>query len=109
MDYQWRVVRLGLKDELSADGVLLEKSIVDVRWKKIATDTDGTTASYVGQTTLSAANDPAANFINYADVKEADVISWVQAALSDSDINMINNILNKKIEKNRIVTQKPNW
>lgn len=109
MNYQWRVVRLGLQDELNNDGVLLQNSIVDVRWKKIATDTDGTSASYLGQTTLTAKDVPAANFINFGEVTEAVVLEWVQNSLDSADINRIDKALQKKIEKNRIKTQKPNW
>ena len=54
MNYSWKIARLGLDDELNNDGVLLENSIVQIHYKRIAADDDGTTSSYVGTCYFSA-------------------------------------------------------
>lgn len=109
MNYQWRIVRLGLSDELNTDGVVLENAIVNVRWKRIATDDAGNSASYIGSTNLSAKDVSEADFITLDDVTEANVLSWVQNSLSDTDINTINNVLERKIESQKVRIRKPNW
>lgn len=40
MNYSWKIARLGLDDELNNDGVLLENSIVQIHYKRIAADDD---------------------------------------------------------------------
>jgi hypothetical protein len=108
MNYQWRIIRLGLSDELNNDGVVLENAIVDVRWKRIATGGDGS-ASFIGSTKLSAKDVSASDFISLDNIKEADVLSWVQNSLSESEINRINKILDRKIELQKIRIRKPSW
>ena len=109
MDYTWKILRLGLQDELNHEGALLENSIVNIKWKRIATDTDGTTASYVGETKLSAANVAAADFVALNDVTNNMALQWVTDGLTDYDTNKINSQLENKIERNRTRSVKPGW
>lgn len=109
MNYQWRIVRLGLSDELNNDGVVLENAIVEVRWKRIATDDAGNIASHVGSTKLSAKEVSASDFINLDAVTEAKVLAWVQNSMTEYKINKINKILENKIEAQKVRTRKPNW
>lgn len=109
MNYNWRIIKLGLNDQLNQDGVLLENAIVQVQWKLIAEDTDGTKASYLGNTKLDAANIPAEEFVALNDVTSEQVIGWVQSGIHPNELERINKQLDAKIERNRVRKIKPNW
>ena len=109
MNYTWRITKLGLRDELNGDDALLENAIVRVQWKRIAEDTDGTTATYLGHTDLDASTISAANFTALNDVTKDQVITWVEASLNAGQMQRIHKQLDTKIERNRIRTIKPSW
>jgi hypothetical protein len=109
VNYNWRIIKLGLSDQLNQDGVLLENAVVQVQWKLIAEDTDGVRASYVGTTALNASSIPANQFLPLNDVTSAQVITWLQDILSGTEQDRINKQLDAKIERNRLRTIKPNW
>ncbi len=109
MNYNWRIIKLGLSDQLNQDGVLLENAVVQVQWKLIAEDTDGVRASYVGTTALNASSIPANQFVPLNDVTSAQVITWLQDILAGTEQARINKQLDAKIERNRLRTIKPNW
>jgi hypothetical protein len=109
VNYTWRIVKLGLSDELNHEGNLLENAIVNVQWKRIAEDTDGTTASYVGKTDIDAKSTNLADFVALNDVTSEQVISWIEEELSEFELQRINDQLNKKIERSRLRKITPNW
>lgn len=109
MNYNWRIIKLGLSDQLNQDGVLLENAVVQVQWKLIAEDTDGSKASYVGNTALSANHVSANKFVSLNNVTSAEVIGWIQAAVAGTELDRINKQLDTKIEKNRLREIRPNW
>jgi hypothetical protein len=109
VNYNWRIIKLGLSDQLNQDGVLLENAVVQVQWKLIAEDTDGVRASYVGTTALNASSIPANQFVPLNDVTSAQVITWLQDILAGTEQARINKQLDAKIERNRLRTIKPNW
>lgn len=102
-------MNLGTTDEVNSDGDLLTNSVVEVRWKKIATDTDGSSATYLGKTKLTAVDVSSADFINYNSITEAKVLEWVKNSLGPADINIIDKTLEKKIQAGRVRKQTPNW
>ena len=109
MNYTWRILKLGLQDELNSEGTLLENSVVNVKWRRHATDTDGVTASYVGNSTFSAADTPAADFIALNDLTNAQVIEWLEADVEEAELSRINEQLNIKINRARMRQIKPGW
>ena len=109
MTYTWQILRLGLQDELNHEGTLLENSIVNVKWKRVATDTDGTVASYVGNTKLSAANVAAADFVALNDVTNAMALEWVTDNVSAGELSRIDAQLESKVERNRQRSVRPSW
>lgn len=109
MTYTWQILKLGLQDEVNHEGTLLENSIVNVKWKRIATDTDGTVASYVGNTKLSAANVAAADFVALNEVTNAMALGWVTDSINAKELERIDAQLTKKIDRNRTRTVKPGW
>lgn len=109
MTHTWQILRLGLQDELNHEGQLLENSIVNVKWKRIATDTDGTVASYVGNTKLTAANIAAADFVALNEVTNSMALQWVQNNISEGELARIDAQLEKKIDRNRTRSVRPSW
>lgn len=109
MNYSWHILRLGLQDELNHEGTLLENAIVNVKWKRVAEDADGTTASYIGNTKLSAANVAAADFIVLNSVTNEIAIGWVENSISDRELTRIDAQLDNKVERNRVRNIRPNW
>jgi len=109
VNYTWQILRFNLNDELNHEGTLLENSIVNIKWKRVATDTDGTSASYVGNTKLSAANTAADDFIALNTVTKDTAIGWIEANLGSDEINRINSQLDYKIERNRVRQVKPSF
>lgn len=109
MNYSWRITKLGLSDELNVDDVLLENAIVRVQWKRIAEDTDGTIASYLGNTYLDVTSDSADDFIALNDVNKTICVGWIEEDLGDAGIALVNSRLDAKIEKIRKNTISPSW
>jgi len=81
VNYTWRILKLGLQDELNSEGTLLENSVVNVKWRRHATDTDGTKASYVGNTNFSAADTAAADFVALNDLTNVQVVAWLEESI----------------------------
>jgi hypothetical protein len=109
VNYTWRIIKLGLNDQLNQDEILLENAVVKVQWKLIAEDIDGVKASYVGTTNLNASTVSADQFISLNDVTSAQVISWIQNVLAGPEQHRINKQLDARIERNRLRVIRPNW
>jgi|TARA_B110000967_G_scaffold164262_1_gene171508 hypothetical protein len=109
VNYTWQITKLGLRDELNADNVLLENAIVNVKWKRVAVDENGTEASYLGNTDLVVREITAADFIALNEVTSVQVISWLEEAIEASDITRINAQLQSKIDKRSTRDVTPSW
>lgn len=109
MNYSWHVLKLGLQDELNHEGQLLENAIVNIKWKRVAQDTDGTMASYIGNTKLSAVNVSADNFVALNQVTNTMALQWVENSLSEKEVVRIDEQLNNKVDRNRVRNIRPNW
>lgn len=109
MTYTWDIIKLATADKTNDNGEYLANAIISVKWRKNATDENGNRGSYVSETKIDIANTSAADFIELDNVTKADVISWIESALSDSDKNAINKILQTKVEKEQATTITPNW
>lgn len=109
MDYSWRIIKLGLQDELNGDDVLLENAIVRVKWKRLATHDDGTTASYLGTTDLNPSLTSEADFTALNSVTKAQVVGWIEDKLTVDGITKIDDQLSSRVERNRVNTISPGW
>jgi len=109
VNYSWKIARLGLDDELNNDGVLLENSIVQIHYKRIATDDDGTTSSYVGTCYFSAKTKAAADFIALNDVTNVLALAWLEESLGEEQINKIDTALAGKVARKKVRLVKPGW
>ena len=109
MNYSWKISKLGLDDELNNDGVLLENSIVQIHYKRIAVHDDGTSSSYVGKCYFSAKSTAAADFVPLNSVTNVMAQSWLTNSLGSDEINKIDTALAAKIERKRVKIVKPGW
>jgi hypothetical protein len=108
MTFTWHISKLGLTDKMSTDNVLLENAIVNVKWKRIAEDADGTLASYVGNTGLTVSLE-AANFVALNDVTAEQVTSWIEEEIGAAGLSKMDSILETKIERKRLRNVSPSW
>jgi len=109
MNYTWEILKLGTLDQTNSDGDVLADAIISIKWKKIATNDANIKASFVGKTALDVSDTSAADYIDLDDVTKADVISWIEGTMTESEINNINKILAKKLETETMTTFKPDW
>lgn len=109
MNYTWQITKLGLKDQLNGDNVLLENAVVRVQWKRTAEDTDGIQASYLGYTDVDAATTAAADFTALNDLTNDQVLGWITDDMSAGKLTKINNQLSDKIERKRLRKVSPSW
>ena len=108
MNYTWKISKLGLTDKLGTDDVLLENAIVNIKWKRIATDADGIKTSYVGNTSLDAEM-ASSDFIALNDVTAENVTSWLEAALTVAGVENVDRKLVAKVERKRLRNISPSW
>lgn len=108
MNYTWKISKLGLTDQMSTDNVLLENAIVNVKWKRVATDTDGLKSSYLGSTDLNASM-VEADFVALNDVTAENVTSWIEEVITAEGITKIDSNLATKIERKRLRNISPSW
>ncbi len=73
----YSVTSLKVKDEVNSEGVTLTNAVCQTYWKVVGTDADGATGEFSGATPFTAANVPAGQFKDFADLQEEDVISWI--------------------------------
>lgn len=108
MNYTWKISKLGLTDKLGSDDVLLENAIVNIKWKRIATDADGIKTSYIGNTALDTEM-ASSDFIALNDVTAENVTSWLEAKLTDTGVAQIDRKLVAKVERKRLRNISPSW
>lgn len=89
--YTWEVTGLKKKDEGSNTD-----AVVQTYWTKTGTDDDGNTGVFSGATPFSSVDaDP---FIPFADLTEANVLSWIKAE-ADVDGSSYQEHINAQIQK----------
>lgn len=109
MEYAWEIVKLGVKDQENVDGDILEGAIVEVKWRKTATNLRGQKSNYIGKTILSAENVSSSDFINEEDLTEEQILTWVKNSIGPVQEQVINETLAKRIDKQEIVSKNPAW
>ena len=109
MNYKWEVVNLSTKNQTNGDGVLLENAVVNVQWKRIGTDNDGNEATYLGQSAFTAENVPEGSFVPFESLTKDIVVGWIKNDLGDLQLELIQNTIQKRINKNTMVKRSPPW
>jgi hypothetical protein len=77
----YSVTSLKVKDEVNSEGVTPTHAVCQTYWKVVGTDSSGATGEFSGATPFTAANVAAGSFKDFADLEEADVISWISAVV----------------------------
>lgn len=98
----YTVTSLKVKDEVNADGVTLQNAVCQTYWKCTGTDGDGNQGEFVGATPFSAASVGEADFTDFADLTEEEVIGWITAVV-DGDAGYKAHIIeqiNRQIDTN---------
>jgi hypothetical protein len=93
MIYTWQLTSLKRKD--SSD---LKNIIVQTNWKKIGTDEDGNTGTFNGATPFELSSVDPNNFVNYEDITEEIILSWIQTVVSGSYEEHVNEKIAEQIE-----------
>jgi hypothetical protein len=109
MTYTWEIIKLGHADITNAGGENLADAIIQVQWRKTATDSDGNSSVYLGKTDLDVSTTSAADFVALDDVTKENVVAWVEESLTTSEVTMINNILQKKVQQTAMTKISPAW
>jgi hypothetical protein len=98
MIYTWQLTSLKKKD--SSD-IKLKNIIVQTHWKKIGTDEDGNTGTFNGATPFELSSVDPDNFVNYEDLTEEIILSWIQEVVIRSYDEHVNQQIEKQIEEKR--------
>ena len=98
MTYTWAVKDMQVKDQTNSDGDTLKDAVVQTHWKKTGKDSDGNEGTFDGATPFTAENTPKGSFKALADLKESDVLGWIQAqVVGDYEVH-VNAQIQKKID-----------
>lgn len=102
MTYTWQIVEVGTKDAVNTDNDVLNDAIVEVTWKKTGVDVSDNSAVYVGTTELDPTSTPASSFIGYDSVTSSNIIDWLEATITEGEMERIDATIAKKIEKAQV-------
>ena len=97
MTYTWKIVEVGTKNAVNSENDVLNDAIVEVTWKKVGTDVSENSATYVGKTVLDPTSTPLASFIAYDDVTSSNIVTWLEATITDGEMERIDSAIASKI------------
>jgi hypothetical protein len=106
VNYTWEVTGIKTTTVANTDNV-----VVQTYWKKIGKDGDYT-GTFSGATPFSADSMPAGTaFIPFNQLKESDVLRWIQAVVVDNYAEHVDGIIQKQIDeaKNPVVDATLPW
>lgn len=91
--YTWKVT--GLRKVQSAEG--LNNVVIGTRWEKIGTDENGNEGKFVGATPFNVSAIDPDNFIDWENLTEEVVLSWIKPVVVGSYEDHVNNQIAKQI------------
>jgi hypothetical protein len=94
MNYTWEITGIKRKDTSTIDNI-----IVQTYWKKIGTDENGNTAHFSGATPFDLSTVDPTNFVNYEDLTEEMVLSWIQSQVVGEYETHVNERISERIEE----------
>jgi len=104
MTYTWGVTEMKVKDQTNSDGDTLKDAVVQTHWRKTGKDSDGNEGTFQGATPFTAENTPKGSFKALADLKEADVLTWIKAVVVDDYEVHVNAQIQKQIDDKAITS-----
>lgn len=93
MNYTWEIT--GIKRKNTSD---LSNVIVQTYWKKVGTDEDGNQGTFSGATPFDLSTVDPDNFVEYEDLTEEMVLSWIQSVVIGGYEDHVNGVIAKQIE-----------
>jgi hypothetical protein len=96
MNYTWKLKSLKRKDSEE-----LKNIIVQTYWEKIGTDEDGNTGSFQGATPFDLTTVDPDNFVEYEDLTEEMVLSWIQSIVVGLYADRVNKEIADQIEEKK--------
>ena len=109
MTYTWEVTSIQTKDETNIDKATNKDAVIQTRWKKIGKDSDGNEGVFNGATPLTSVNTSASDFKALADLKESDVLGWIQAQVTGDYEVHVNAQIQKQIDEKAIKNPDMPW
>jgi len=95
--YTWKIDMMHTQSKLG-----VQNAVTEVHWSKTGTDETGTTGRYPGCTKFSleetAALSASGNFTPLNSLTEQQVLTWIQATISDEDMAFINTQIQVSID-----------
>jgi len=95
--YTWKVT--GLRKVESVNG--LENVVIGTRWEKIGTDEDGNEGKFNGATPFKPSEIDPDNFIDWDNLSEEVVLSWIKPVVVGSYQEHVNEQIAKQIRDKR--------
>lgn len=95
--YTWKVT--GLRKVDSVDG--LDNVVIGTRWEKIGTDEDGNEGKFVGATPFKPSDIDPNNYIDWDNLTEDVVLSWIKPVVVGSYEDHVNGVIAKQIRDKR--------
>ena len=91
INYTWEIT--GLKTKTEGEN---KEAVIQTYWKKIGKEDDGNEGSFSGATPFTSVDaDP---FVAFKDLKEADVLGWIQAVVVDDYEKHVNGVIQDQID-----------
>jgi hypothetical protein len=109
MEFSWEIVSMATKDETNVDGVVLQNAVVQIQWKRIGTDGNGVTHNFLGNSFMTAENVSEENFVPFFSLTKEIVVSWLENKLGSGELDKIDEIIAKRIEKKNSIVRLPPW
>ena len=109
MTYTWEVTSIQTKDETNTDKATNKDAVIQTRWKKIGTDSNGNKGEFVGATPLTSVNTSASDFKAISELKESDVLGWIQAQVTGDYEVHVNAQIQKQIDDMAIKNPNLPW
>ena len=104
MTYTWEVTQIKIKNETNSDKAINKDAVIQTYWKKTGKDSDGNEGTFQGATPLSSVNTSASDFKALADLKESDVLGWIQAQVTGDYEAHVNEKIQEQID-NKAITE----
>lgn len=77
----YSVTSINVKDEVNHEGVTHANCVCQTYWKVTGTDEEGNTSEWSGATPFSGHDVSAENYIDFTNLQESDVVSWISAVV----------------------------
>ena len=107
--YTWKVTSIKTKDETNTDKAINKDAVIQTYWQKIGKDSDGNEGTFSGATPLTSVNTSASDFKALADLKESDVLGWIQAQVTGDYEVHVNAQIQKQIDDKAIKNPDMPW